>query len=74
MGWGREGREAQREGIDVYLKLIHIVVQQKVTQRCKAILLQLKNKLKKTKPKPLESYTWEGQGHSFRSVWRTEIV
>jgi len=30
------------EGIYVYLHLIHIVVQQKVTQYCKAIILQIK--------------------------------
>ena len=43
-GWdGRDGgREAQGEGIYVYLQLIHIVVQ-KLTQHCKAIILQWKN-------------------------------
>ena len=43
-GWDREdGREAQEEGdmgIYVYLQLIHFVVQQKLTQHCKAIILQ----------------------------------
>ena len=43
-GWDREGgREAQEGGdmgiyADVYL--IYFVVQQKLTQRCKAIILQ----------------------------------
>ena len=42
-GWDREdGREAQEGhmGIYVYLQLIHFVVQQKITQHCKAIILQ----------------------------------
>ena len=37
-------REKTREGGDmgiyVYMKLIHFVVQQKLTQHCKAIILQ----------------------------------
>ena len=37
-----QGREAKREGIYVYLRLIHIVVLQKPMQHCKAIILQLK--------------------------------
>ena len=68
-GWG----EAQEAGVCVHSQLTHIVVQQEPSQHCKAILLQLKNKLKKQK-QALESYVWEGQGHSFRSVWRSEIV
>ena len=43
-GWDREdGREAQEGGdmgIYVYLQLIHFVVQQKLAQHCKAIILQ----------------------------------
>ena len=43
-GWDREGgREAQEGGdmgIYVYIRLIHFVVQQKLTQHCKAIILQ----------------------------------
>ena len=35
-------RESRSEEIDVYLKLTHVVVQQKLTQHCKAIILQLK--------------------------------
>ena len=34
-----------RQGIDVYLWLIHVEVLQKTTKICKAIILQLKNKL-----------------------------
>ena len=48
------GERFQREGIHVYLWLIHVVVRQKPTQYCKAIILQLKRnflkKLKKEKP------------------------
>ena len=43
-GWDREdGREAQEGGdmgIYVYIYLIHFVVQQKLAQHCKAIVLQ----------------------------------
>ena len=43
-GWDREGgREAQDGGdmgIYVYIQLIHSVVQQKLIQHCKAIILQ----------------------------------
>ena len=38
------GREAPEAGIDVYTGLIHAVVKQKLTQHCKASVLQLKNK------------------------------
>ena len=36
------GRWGKREGIEVYLLLIHTVVQQKLTQHCAAIIFQLK--------------------------------
>ena len=39
--WGSEGLQ---EGIYVYTQLIHFVVQQKLSQHCKAIILQLKKK------------------------------
>ena len=43
-GWDSEdGREAQERGdigIYVYIQLIHFVIQQKLTQHCKAIILQ----------------------------------
>ena len=38
------GRDGKREGIYVYLWLIHVDVWQKLTQYCKAIILQLKLK------------------------------
>ena len=40
-------RRLKRDGIHIYLQLIHIVVQQKLTQHCKAIILQSKLKKKK---------------------------
>ena len=42
-GWGIGGK-FQRERIYVYLSLIHIVVWQKPTHDCKAVILQLKKK------------------------------
>ena len=39
-GWEWEG--VREGGIYVYLQLIHAVVQQNLTQHCKAIILQLK--------------------------------
>ena len=41
VGWVVEER-FKREGMYLYLWLIHTVVQQKQTQHCKAIILQLK--------------------------------
>ena len=40
-GLGVGGRP-EREGMYVHLQLIHFVVQQKLTQHCKAVILQLK--------------------------------
>ena len=42
------GGRLQREGIYVYIELIHFVVQQELTQHCKAIILQLKKKKKRS--------------------------
>ena len=40
-GWdGGAGREAKRDRIYIYIKLIHLAVQQKPTQHCKAIIFQ----------------------------------
>ena len=43
---GGDGREVP-EGRDIYiyLLLIHVIVQQKLTQHCKSITLQLKKKI-----------------------------
>ena len=39
-GWGAEvGGKLEREGIYVYLELIHFVAQQKLTEHCKTIIL-----------------------------------
>ena len=40
-GWGESFK---RDGTYVYLRLTHIVVWQKPTQHCKAVVLQLKMK------------------------------
>ena len=43
-GWDREGGREMQEGGDmeiyVYIQLIYFVVQQKLTQHCKATILQ----------------------------------
>ena len=43
-GWDREGGMETQEGGDMgiylYVQLIHFVIQQKLTQQCKAIVLQ----------------------------------
>ena len=41
---GRVGGRLEGEGTYVYIQLIHVVEQQKLTQHCKAVILQLKNK------------------------------
>ena len=42
--WDREGGRATQEGGDigiyVYIQLIHLVIQQRLTQHCKAIICQ----------------------------------
>ena len=50
MGWGMGGR-FKREGTYVCLWLIHVVVGQKPTQYCKAIILHLKISFKNSKLK-----------------------
>ena len=47
-GWDGEGggREFKREGVYVYLWLIHADVWQKPTKFCKTIILQLKNQIR----------------------------
>ena len=41
---GKGEREAPEAGTDVYTGLLHAVLKQKLTQHCKASILQLKNK------------------------------
>ena len=43
-GWDGVGESFKREGIYAYMYLIHVIIQQQLIQRCKAIILQLKNK------------------------------
>ena len=38
------GREVQEGVINIYIKLFHFTVQQKLTQHCKAIIPELKKK------------------------------
>ena len=40
VGWEGDGREVQKEGIYVYLWLIHVEVLQKTAKFCEAIILQ----------------------------------
>ena len=59
-GKGRKmGGRIKREGIYVYLCLIHVEAWQKATKFWKAIILQLKNKFKKSKKKKKKKY-WHG--------------
>ena len=48
LGWGERFR---REGIYIYLWLIHVEVRQKTTKFCKAMILQLKKLIKFKKEK-----------------------
>ena len=43
------------EGIYAYIWLIHVAVQQKLTQHCKAMILQLKVNFFKLKKKTVDS-------------------
>ena len=51
MGW-EVGRSFKREDMYVYLGLVYIVVWQKPTQYCEAIIFQLKINLKEKSCKP----------------------
>ena len=50
VGWGGK---LTREGVYVYLQVIHSVVQQQPTQHCRAIIFQLKKKKKDEAQKTL---------------------
>jgi len=53
VGWrGDVGGMFKRDGVYIFLCLIDVVVRQKSTQYCKAIILQLKIKKKKKKNTP----------------------
>ena len=71
--WGGElGRRLKREGIYVYIQLIHFVVQQKLTQHCKTIIVQF---LKIHGNHwhdyfPINKVSWEsGGGEKLLSCW-----
>ena len=49
------GGKSKREGIYVYLQLIHSDTQQKLIQHCKAIILQLKEFFKNKRAKKVEN-------------------
>ena len=62
MCWaGAVGGRLKREGIYVYIELIHITEQQKLTQYCKAIILQLKHEKKKKNRRPCAVTSPPGQ-------------
>ena len=49
----------KREGVYVYLQLIHVAVWEKPTQHCKAIILQLKGE--KNSSGSLQGTPWQVQ-------------
>ena len=40
--WGRVGGRSKREGLYVYIQLIHLVIKQKLMQHYRVIILQFK--------------------------------
>ena len=55
------GKEIQKKRICVYLQLIHFAVQQKLTQHCKATILQSnfkKEEYEKNTPRKKTEMTW----------------
>ena len=47
---GASGREVQVRGIYVYIKLIHFIAQQRLTQHCRAVALEEKKKTHSSNP------------------------
>ena len=68
-GWGggRMGGRVKREGIYVYILLIHVIVQQKLIQHCKAIILQLKKE--QVSALPDLPPDWERRTQGMIVVW-----
>lgn len=63
-GWGGEGVGGRFKRIYVYLQLTHVIVQQKPTQHCKAIILQTKiNVFKKRIYRGMG--VWKSQKYTF---------
>ena len=50
------GGRSKREGIQVYIQLVHFIVQQKLTQHCKATILQWKKKNETENSEPQRLY------------------
>ena len=84
LGWALGGR-LKKKGMSVYLQLIHIVVQQKPTQHCKAIILQLKKCIGKKNPgyfsyncsslcNTLGHYQWITPVSLSLSKWKKSLV
>ena len=55
------GGRLKREGMYVYIELIQVVVQQKLTQHCKVIMFQLKNKNPEFSPKKRDHSSHAGE-------------
>ena len=71
----RGGRKFKTGELCVYLGLIHVDVWQKLTQYCKAIILQLKNKIKNRLVEATQRRQWQhtsvllpGKSHGRRSL------
>ena len=62
--WDGVGGKSKREGIDVHLRLSHIVEWQKPTQHCKAITLQLKKIVLNENSLPPRDFHWVPNGLS----------
>ena len=61
---GRVGGRLKREWVYVYTQLVHVIAQQKLTRRCKAILLPLKPKTWKAK----KSFYWASNAYGLVHV------
>ena len=62
------GRGLKRERIYVYLRLIHVIVQQKPTQHCKAIILQFKKKKRERRKWQPTPVFLPGESHGQRGL------
>ena len=61
-GWdGGGGREGKEGGYAGNTETIHFVVQQKLTQHCKAVILQVKKKKEKKSTVPSPFLAWMGE-------------
>lgn len=69
-GWDGGGQEevSRGGGIYVYLYLIHVVTQQKLSQHCKVIILQLKVKSKMNTLKSKKQNKQKKQNHFISGI------